>query len=203
MKKYLRDYIFLFGLGGVIVIIDQATKALVRANLQFSEIWSPWEWLLPYVRIVNWKNSGAAFGMLQGFGGIFSILSIVVVLVIIYYFPRVPAQDWTLRLAMGMQLGGALGNLIDRIMYDGFVTDFISLGSFPVFNVADASISVGVAVLILGMWVKEQQEKKQITNPDKDYLASASNSGEKHISDNTQISISSHDRLPGENSSDG
>jgi len=68
LKKYLRDYLFLFSIAGVIILLDQVTKTLVHNNLQFSEIWSPWEWLEPYVRIVNWKNSGAAFGMLQGFG---------------------------------------------------------------------------------------------------------------------------------------
>ncbi len=57
-----------------------------------------------------------------------------------------------------MQLGGALGNLIARLMM-GRVTDFISVGSFPVFNIADASISVGVAVLLLGVWLKEREEK--------------------------------------------
>ncbi len=164
LKKYLRDYIYLITLAGAIILLDQATKAIVRANLQYSELWSPWEWLMPYIRIVNWKNSGAAFGMLQGFGGIFSALSILVAGVILYYFPQVPARDWTLRLAMGMQLGGALGNLVDRIRFDGYVTDFISVGSFPVFNVADASISVGVAILVVGMWIKEQQEKKQASS---------------------------------------
>lgn len=162
LKKYLRDYFYLVTLAGAIILLDLLTKELVRARLQYSEIWAPWEWLMPYMRIVNWQNSGAAFGMLQGFAGVFSVLSIIVAVVIIYYFPQVSKEDWTLRLAMGMQLGGAVGNLIDRIRFDGNVTDFISIGNFPVFNVADASISVGVAVLILGMWYKEQQEKKQI-----------------------------------------
>ena len=76
----------------------------------------------------------------------------------IYYYPRVEADDWTLKLAMGLQLGGAAGNLIDRLRV-GRVTDFISVGSFPVFNIADASISVGVAVLLLGVWINERNEK--------------------------------------------
>jgi signal peptidase II len=58
-----------------------------------------------------------------------------------------------------MQLAGALGNLIDR-MTIGHVTDFVSVGNFPVFNVADASITVGVGVLLIGMWVQEKREKK-------------------------------------------
>jgi len=57
-------------------------------------------------------------------------------------------------------MGGALGNVVDRLFRQGQVTDFISIGTFPVFNVADSSISVGVAVLLLGVWLKEQQEKK-------------------------------------------
>jgi len=73
----------------------------------------------------------------------------------------VEADDWALRLAMGLQLGGAAGNLIDRLIA-GKVTDFISIGNFAVFNVADSSISVGVAVLVLGVWIKERNDKKKI-----------------------------------------
>jgi signal peptidase II len=70
---------------------------------------------------------------------------------------------------MGMQLGGALGNLIDRVTNNGQVTDFISVGNFAVFNIADASISVGVAVLLIGMWWKDRSEAKKAAttqNPD-------------------------------------
>jgi len=158
LRKILRNYGFLFTLAALVIALDQWTKFLVRTRLPFEEMWAPWQWLLPYARIVHWKNSGAAFGMLQGFGDVFTILAILVAIAILYYFPQVPRQDWTLRLAMGMQLGGALGNLVDRVTR-GSVTDFISIGTFPVFNVADASISVGVAVLILGMWFKERHPK--------------------------------------------
>lgn len=157
LKKYIKDYIFLFSLAGAIVALDQWTKYLVRQNLPFQAIWSPWPWLTPYARVVHWKNTGAAFGIFQGFGDVFTILAIVVSIAILYYFPQVPRRDWTLRLAMGMQLGGAVGNLIDRLVF-GSVTDFISVGNFAVFNVADASISIGVAILILGMLVKERQD---------------------------------------------
>jgi signal peptidase II len=145
-------------LAALVIALDQWTKALVRARLAFEDYWSPWPWLAHYVRIVHWKNSGAAFGMLQGFGDVFTILAILVAIAILYYFPQVPPQDWTLRLAMGLQFGGALGNLIDRVL-QGYVTDFISIGTFPVFNVADASISTGVAILVLGMWFKERRPK--------------------------------------------
>jgi len=61
---------------------------------------------------------------------------------------------------MAMQLGGAMGNLIDRLIY-GTVTDFISVGSFPVFNVADACISIGVAILVATMWIEERRERSK------------------------------------------
>lgn len=160
MKKYLRDYVYLFGLAGIIVALDQWTKALVRNNIEVGGVWAPWHWILPYARIIHWNNTGAAFGMLQGFSGVFTVLAILVSIIIIAYFYQVPRQDWPLRLAMVMQLGGAVGNLIDRIMR-GTVTDFVSVGNFAVFNVADASISIGVAVLVIGMWIKERAQKSQ------------------------------------------
>jgi signal peptidase II len=161
LKKLVRDYAGLFVIAGLIVILDQVTKELVRANLAYSEMWSPWDWLAPYARVVHWQNTGAAFGMLQGFSSIFAILAVLVSVAIIYYYPRVSTQEWPLRLAMAMQLAGASGNLIDRIRFDGKVTDFISIGNFAVWNVADASITLGVVILLIWVWWKERQEKQE------------------------------------------
>jgi signal peptidase II len=140
--------------------LDQWTKWLVRSNLPFQSPWNPpWlEWLSPYARIVHWHNSGAAFGSFQSGNTVFTVLAILVIFAILYYYPRVDPRDWTLRLAMGLQLGGASGNLIDRLQR-GRVTDFISIGTFPVFNIADSAISVGVAVLLLGVWWREKEAK--------------------------------------------
>jgi signal peptidase II len=158
----MKDYLILALVVAVIVSLDQWTKGLVRAHIPYAGSWLPdgWDWLSPYARIVHWYNSGAAFGMFQDFGGVFAILAVIVVIAIIYYFPRVEEEDWPLRLAMGMQLAGALGNLIDRLTLEGKVTDFISVWTFPVFNVADASITMGVVVLVLGVWWKERHDKK-------------------------------------------
>ncbi len=158
-KRYLLDYLFLIGLAGVIVSLDQWTKWLVRTKLASAEMWAPWNWLLPYARIVNWHNTGIAFGLFQNMNMIFAALSILVSLGIFYYFPQVPLNDWLVRIILGVLLGGAVGNLIDRLV-QGFVTDFVSVGNFPVFNVADSSISVGVTVLIVGMWIREYKEKR-------------------------------------------
>ena len=157
MKKYFWDYTFLLSIAGVVVLLDQYTKSLVRANLEFYETWAPWPWLMDYARIVHIENSGAAFGMFQQLSGVFTVLPFIVSGAILYYFPKIPRSDWLIRLALSLQLGGAIGNLIDRLTRK-FVTDFISLGNFAVFNVADGAISVGTAILILGIWLNERKK---------------------------------------------
>ena len=151
---------------GVLIALDQWTKAIVRQNLALGEMWMPLEWLSPYARIVHWYNTGVAFGMFQDKNLLFSILALTISVFLIIFYPKLTEDDWFLRIALGMQLGGSLGNLIDRLTV-GHVTDFVSVGNFPVFNIADASISVGVAVMILGLWVedkKEKQKKKELEN---------------------------------------
>ena len=160
LKRYLRDYTFLFSVAGLVVFFDQWTKNIVRNNLEIGEIWVPWEWLAPYARIVHWQNTGAAFGLFQDLSIVFAILAFIVVGAIIYYFPQVDRSSWLVRLALGLQMGGALGNLIDRLLYDMHVTDFVSVGNFAVWNIADASISVGTVILIVGVWLDERKLKQ-------------------------------------------
>ena len=163
MKKLLRTYSLLIIVAIVIISLDQYTKSIIRENFElWTDVWAPWDWMLPYARIVHVPNTGVAFGMFQGSGNIFSIVNLIVVLIIIFYYPRVPESDWSLRLAMSLQLSGAVGNVIDRFTV-GHVTDFISIGTFPVFNIADASITCGVIVLIIGVWITEIDEKKKRT----------------------------------------
>ena len=161
MKKTL-NYAGLFLLAGLIIALDQWAKMLVR-TMPLGATWLPagMEWLLPYARIVHWYNTGAAFGSFAGFGWVFTILAFVVAGLIIYYYPQVDDTDWWLKVAMGMQLGGAMGNVVDRLFNNMQVTDFISVGNFAVFNLADASITMGVVVLLLGVWFKELKERKQ------------------------------------------
>lgn len=147
-RNFIPDYNFLFSVAGLIIVVDQITKWIVRENIPFGQSWMPLEWLAPYARIVNWYNTGAAFGMFQGGGGIFAVLAVIISFAILVYYPLIPRTDKFLRLALAMQMAGALGNLIDRLTV-GAVTDFVSVLAFPVFNVADASISVGVVILLL------------------------------------------------------
>jgi len=162
VKNLVQKYRAILMVAAVIVVLDQWTKGLVRANIPAGATWLPeaWQWLSPYARIVHWYNTGAAFGMFKDASMILTVLAFIVIGAILFYYPQVEGDDWSLRLALSMQLGGAIGNLIDRLTI-GHVTDFISIGTFPVFNVADASISVGAAVLFLGVWLKERAERRE------------------------------------------
>ena len=160
MKEYFRKYLLLVILAVIIIALDQWTKYLVRTQIEFGQSWAPWDWIAPYARIVYWHNSGAAFGLGQNLSTIFAIMAVIVGCAIVIYYPQIPLEDWPLRVALSMQFGGAMGNLIDRLTI-GFVTDFISVGNFPVFNVADSSVSVGVAVLLIGMWIEDRRQKSK------------------------------------------
>lgn len=154
-----RDTMILLGCSGLIVAVDQWTKYLVRSQLGVGETWMPMAWLAPYARVIHWNNTGAAFGLFPSASLVFTVVALLVTVAILIYFPRVPAAQWPLRAALVLQFAGAFGNLIDRLVL-GTVTDFISVGTFPVFNLADASISVGVAVLVAGMWLEDRRRSR-------------------------------------------
>jgi signal peptidase II len=167
LKRLIKDYAFLLSISGAVVLLDQVSKNIVRSNLHFGEIWPQNHWIVNYARIVHWSNTGAAFGMLQNFGAVFAVLAVVVSIAILIYFPKVPRDDWILRLALSLQLGGAVGNLIDRLTI-GHVTDFISLDNFAVFNVADASISIGTVLLAVSLIQRERKEKSEKSQLEED-----------------------------------
>ncbi|MDI9566967.1 MAG: signal peptidase II [Chloroflexota bacterium] len=162
MKKIIKSHGLLVAIAILIIALDQILKAIVRLNLNFGESWSPFSgYLKSFIRVVHWENYGAAFGLFQGGGVVFGLLAAVVSLVIIIFYSRIPHEHVLMRVALAMQMGGALGNLIDRIRF-GPVTDFIAVGTFPVFNIADASITVGVALLLFALWYDERKEKARL-----------------------------------------
>jgi len=128
----------------VIVAADQVTKALVRASFALGES-------RPVIRGVLWlthvKNTGAAFGMLRGQQWLLVSVAVTVLIVIAYVAARVRPQSLLARTALAMIAAGACGNLIDRA-FAGGVTDFMDLGWWPVFNIADMSLDIGVAILV-------------------------------------------------------
>jgi len=138
-----RDATFFF-VALAVVALDQLTKHLVRAALDPGEAWPDDGWLLS---LVNVSNSGAAFGILQGQTTFLIVTSLVGVAAIVLYYFFPPLEHGLLRVALGLQLGGAAGNLIDRVRF-GEVTDFVNFEYWPAFNVADASISIGVVTIL-------------------------------------------------------
>jgi signal peptidase II len=130
-------------------LVDQVTKAWARAALEDSII----EVLPGFLRLALAENSGAAFGLFKGGGQIIAVLAVAAVVFILVLLRSV--DRWSDLTGLGLVLGGALGNLVDRIFrgdgfLDGRVTDWIDLWFIPNFNVADAAISIGAAVLLLG-----------------------------------------------------
>ena len=106
------------------------------------------------VGITNVRNSGAAFGIAPAGTWLFTIASIVVSIGLIVYVARTPSRPWN-DAVLGLVLGGAAGNGYDRLVY-GTVTDFINVHFWPVFNVADSAVSIGVVALIAGYLVQRE-----------------------------------------------
>jgi len=126
----------------VVLAVDQVSKALVRENIERGEA-RP---LLPGVDLVNVRNPGIAFGLFSGGGVLLVLLAVVAMLVLVSVF--ISHADTPLAwLPAGLLLGGALGNLVDRVR-DGAVTDFIDVPRWPSFNLADSAITIGVLALI-------------------------------------------------------
>jgi signal peptidase II len=165
LKKRLADYAVLFLIAGIVISLDQLTKAAVRHNLMLGEIYQPGLWISQYARIIHLKNTGATNGIFQNMNEVLTVFPLVVSAVILFYFPRLPRGDWLVRLSLALYLGGALGNLIDRLR-QGYVTDFISVGSFPVFNIADACVSIGVVTLLVGVWLHDRAKKGTLASKD-------------------------------------
>jgi len=149
------SFLILFGVALLVLALDQLTKSWVVASLPEGGWWSPVPGLWRVFRIVHTTNSGAAFGIFPQQGSFFILIAVIVVLAIVFYQQRLPVNGWLIRLTLGLQLGGAAGNLVDRLRY-GSVVDFIDIGFWPIFNLADLSIVVGVAVLAYHLWREDQ-----------------------------------------------
>jgi signal peptidase II len=132
----------------VVVIIDQLTKHLVRSGIDQGNVHK----LLPGVHLVHVRNTGVAFSLFSGGGTLVLVFTFAALASLVVYLTVRPDRR-LLWLPTGMLVGGAIGNLIDRVS-SGAVTDFIKLPAWPAFNVADMSITFGVLVLL---WVLERR----------------------------------------------
>ncbi len=130
----------------LVVVLDQVSKYLVVSHLTLNEPWYPFSFLKPIFALTYIHNTGAAFGLLQNQNLFFTVVAIVVIAVIVYYVRSEQQLDPIIALALALQLGGAAGNLIDRLR-QGYVVDFLHLSFWAISNVADVCISAGVALL--------------------------------------------------------
>jgi len=138
-KKYL---ILFLVVALTTIVVDQISKLIVALKKP--------ELDLGFLSIHLVQNTGAGFGILKGKMPILAIISAIVVMGIIYYYNKIPQKKWA-QILFGLFLGGVAGNLIDRMLRQ-YVVDFIDIGFWPVFNVADAAISVSVIGLVLYFW---------------------------------------------------
>lgn len=158
----IRAYAEMAGIAAFVFVIDQLSKLWIRSNLALRETITPIPAIGSWFRIIHWKNTGIAFGLFQGNGWILTTIGIIVVIGIIIYSSQVVNGPAYWRVALALELGGALGNLADRLNPAlGYVVDFIWIGNFPVFNLADSAIVIGAIVLILGMWRQEKTDAGQ------------------------------------------
>ena len=126
----------------VVLILDQLTKHAVIANIPVGTS----QKFLPAVNLVHVQNSGVAFGFFAGGGALVLVLTLTALSALVIYFLLRPTRAW-LWLPTGLLVGGAVGNLIDRLAH-GYVTDFIKLPAWPAFNLSDMAITFGVLSLL-------------------------------------------------------
>lgn len=150
-------------LSALVVLLDQASKLLADARLVYHDPVP----LMPFFNFRLAYNTGAAFSFLGNAGGwqrwFFASISVVVVSVLVVWMRRLKPEQWSLSLAFALIIGGAIGNLIDRLVY-GHVIDFIDFyygtWHWPTFNIADSAITLGAALLLMDAWVEYRREKR-------------------------------------------
>jgi signal peptidase II len=165
LYRRLNSLATLFIIGGLVFVADQLTKAMVLKNLKMGDVWTPvpdWEKLF---RIIRTSNTGAAFGLFSKGGNFFMIVAIIVILIIIYYIATYPALPKIVQISLGLQLGGAFGNMWDRVQH-GSVVDFVDIGFWPIFNVADISIMIGVTILAVWLWQEDEKQQNTVAGQD-------------------------------------
>lgn len=144
-----------------VIVCDQLTKWLIVQKMQYGE---SIEVIKNLFYITSHRNRGAAWGILQGQMWFFYLITIVVVVGLIYYIQKMAKKSVLLGVSLALMLGGAIGNFIDRVFRNevvDFVNTYIFNYNFPIFNIADASLSIGVILLIIYMLIEEKLSKEK------------------------------------------
>ena len=168
MTRTTRNWLFLFAVILLVLAADQTSKRLIVDNLRLGESRQPLPFLSPFFQITRSQNTGAAFGFLPQVGDLFLIIAVIVVLAMLYYYPRIAADARLSRIASGLICGGALGNALDRLTY-AHVVDFIHY-QIPgvisnVSNLADHAIVLGVILIFIESWRSERARPNAEPSP--------------------------------------
>ena len=147
----------------VILSLDQFTKWVVLRELGPGGTRDEIDVIPGLLQFIFVRNTGSAFGLFQGSSDVLKVVSLVVIVALAAYYARAAMRDWVLALAMGLQLGGALGNVIDRFRH-GYVVDFIDVPRWPTFNVADSGITVGVVLLMYALLFREPRIERELAD---------------------------------------
>ncbi|WP_269432219.1 signal peptidase II [Bacillus sp. FJAT-27245] len=157
------NLVFYYVIAAFIIALDQFTKWLIVKNMNIGDSIPVIENIL---YITSHRNKGAAWGILQGQMWLFYVITVVVIIGIVYYIRKAAGGNRLLGVSLGFMLGGAIGNFIDRV-YRQEVVDFIHTYifsyNFPVFNIADSALVIGVSLLMFQMLKEERQTKKEKT----------------------------------------
>jgi len=157
-----RRHLLFYGAIGLLLVLDQLTKAWVTANLMLFDPTDTFPWLAPILSFTYVRNTGVAFGLMQGLGRAYALLPLAVVVAVFFFRRSLPAGDLWVHLSLGLVVGGAVGNVVDRLVR-GFVVDFLDVNfwpfrNWPVFNLADSAVVVGVAILMLDTFLTDFEE---------------------------------------------
>lgn len=147
----------------LILLADQYTKLVVQQDMIVGQS-------IPVIhRIFHFtyvQNTGGAFGILRGRTNLFIIVSIIVIIFIIYFMLKEEKKDTFVKIVFSVVLGGAISNLIDRMRL-GYVVDFIDFQVWPVFNIADSAISVGMALLLIRLFFRKENPQELVKKEEK------------------------------------
>lgn len=145
----------------LIIALDQLTKWLVVKNMELGQ---SIEMINNFLYITSHRNRGAAWGILQGQMWFFYLITVIVIIGLVYYLQKMGKQSILLGTALGFMLGGAIGNFIDRLVRKevvDFVHTFPFGYNFPIFNIADSALCIGVGMLIIYMFLEEKLAKEK------------------------------------------
>jgi len=150
-----------YGISILVIFIDQLVKYLVDKYMVYGQSVPLFNGFLQLTYV---RNTGAAFSLFVGFSPYLIAVGVLAAIVVVFFHYRLPPKDFYLQMSLAFILGGSLGNLIDRVARS-FVVDYIDILIWPVFNIADIMINLGVILIAIKLFEKKKAEVKDAPNP--------------------------------------